>query len=311
VIANPISGRGAARAGARELARALEGRGCAVELFFTRAAGDAARRARAAEGHVDRIVAVGGDGTLNEVLNGLRSPDQTPLTQLAFGTANLLARELGLPREPEALAEVAAGDTIRPLDLGTLHAIGSGSEGERRFLLLASCGFDARVTEAVQQTRHSTLGFAGYVCPMLRALRGYRPPRLEVRVDGALHPAELVLVTNVSQYGGLFQSVATARPDSGQLDVCLFPRARRRDLLRIALRGARHRLASLPGLAILPAREIVITGDRAPVQVDGDHWGSTPVCIRLSAQRVPVLVPAPTVVGRDTPARGTHPHRTG
>src|SRR5204862_2064920 len=99
-----------------------------VEVYLTTGGGDAKRRAGCLEADVDRLVVAGGDGTLNEVLNGPCDPSRTPIALLPMGTANVLARELGLPREPVEIAAMIDGGAIRRLDMGLV--------GERRFLMV-------------------------------------------------------------------------------------------------------------------------------------------------------------------------------
>ena len=296
-IANPVAGGGRARSGAEALAALLEARGHQVERFYTRGAGDARRRAAELEDAVDRIVAVGGDGTLNEIVNGLADPSRTPLTQMPFGTANILAREMGIPFSAEAVADVVERGATRRLDLGTI--------GQQRFLLLVSSGFDAEVTRVIRATRKGTLGFLGYVVPILRAAARYRPPRLRVRLDGGEPlPAALVLASNVRNYGGLFTIADRARCDSGQLDVCLFERATRLDIARIGIAGRSGRVSQLPGVAYRTARRVEIEADEpVPVQVDGDYWGETPVALELEPGVVPILVP-PGAGADAAPGRG-------
>jgi YegS/Rv2252/BmrU family lipid kinase len=284
VIVNPVAGRGRAPALAERVATLLGADGHDAQVVRTQAAGDAAAAAREHEGRVECIVVLAGDGTLSEVVNGLRDPGATPLTQLPLGTANLLARDLGLPDRPEGLAALVREGRQRRIDLGRVNG--------RRFLLLASCGFDALVTRVLRE-RRERLGFRGYLRPIAAAIRDYRPPRLEILLDDAERlPAELVLVTNVRSYGGLFVVADAARCDSGRLHVVVFPRAHIPDLLRIAWAARRGTVASLPGVQILTARSVRIEADApAPVEVDGDYWGTTPVALEIEPAVVPVLVP--------------------
>ena len=226
IVVNPIAGGGAAARGAEQLVRLLGGRGHAVESFSTRHPAEAGERVRKreSEGDLDRIVVAGGDGTVNDILNGLEDPSRIPLAHLAYGTANMLARELRIPREPSALAALVERGTCRRLDLGRA--------GSRRFLLVASSGFDAMVTRAISRTRRGTLGYPGYARPILHALRRYRAPQLCVSVDGAEPlPGALAIVSNIRNYGGIFSVANRARPDSGVLDVCVFSGERVADLL--------------------------------------------------------------------------------
>jgi YegS/Rv2252/BmrU family lipid kinase len=284
VIANPISGRRHGPARVRELAERLVRRGHAVELHFTRGRDDARARAGEADPGLERLVVAGGDGTLNEVLNGLADPGKVPLAQLPLGTANLLGHEFGLPRSPEACADLVERGRIRRLDLGLL--------GERRFLAVASCGFDAMVTAALER-RSGALGYRGYLGPIWRTLRSYRPPALLVSLDGApAIPGALVVASHVRNYGGLFCVTPHAAPDSGLLDVCVFASATIPDLVRYAAAGLHRGMAHLRGVTSARALHVEIEADApVPVEVDGDACGTTPARIGVTPRCVPFVVP--------------------
>lgn len=293
VLSNPVAGRGASREQTARFVTALEARGVSVECFFTAAAGDARAHARGRAHAVDCIAVVGGDGTLNEVLNGVEDPGAIPLAHLPLGTANLLAREIDLPRSPEALADCVEQGHTRRIDLGHV--------GEHRFLMLASCGLDAMVVEAIQKTRKARLGFRGYVAPILKALGDYREPRLRVRLDdGEELEGAMVVVSNLRNYGGLFTVAEQAHCDSGHLDVCLF---RRVTALRVPLylvAGALARLSRLDAIAYRTARRVSVECDEpVATEVDGDYFGTTPVAIELTPRAVPIVVPDPGGARRD------------
>lgn len=286
VIGNPISGGGRARGASEQLARALKDRGHQVEVFLTGAAGDGGRRAGEVEG-VEALVVVGGDGTLNEVVNGLADPSQVPFTQLPMGTANIFARELGLPFHPEGLAEV--------VDRGEVASVDLGSIGERRFLLVVSAGFDARVTAELKRSRKGRLGFLGYARPILECLREYRPPRLRVSVDGkGGFRGAWVVVTNTKNYGGLFTLAESASMSSGVLDVLVFERARPTDFLRYAATGVfAGGVSRRAGVTLVQGRQVRIEAEEpTDVEVDGDHFGLTPVELSLEPAAARVFVPA-------------------
>jgi diacylglycerol kinase family enzyme len=287
VVVNPIAGGGRAARGAERLVQLLEGRGHAVERFSSRSPEETVERVRKreADGDLERIVVAGGDGTVNDVLNGLDDPSRIPLAHLAYGTANMLARELRIPSDPDALAALVESGGFRRLDLGTA--------GQRRFLMVASSGFDAMVTRAVSRTRRGTLGYPGYVRPILRALREYRAPRLRVTVDGAEPlPGALAIVSNIRNYGGILSVADRARPDSGVLDVCVFSGERVGDLVRYGLAGLLRRVSRLPDVHYRTGRRIAIESEEpAAVQIDGDYRGTTPLSIGVEAAVVPVLTP--------------------
>jgi YegS/Rv2252/BmrU family lipid kinase len=286
VIGNPAAGVGRGAARARALVHALESRGHAVEWFPTSAPGDARRRAGERERQVDCLVVAGGDGTLNEVVNGLADPRRTPIVPMALGTANMLARHLGLPDEPERLADVVEAGDERRIDL--CRADGT------RFLAVAGVGFDALVTQAIRRTRRGGLGYRGYVAPIAVTFWRYRPPRFWLRLDGGPRvDCAFALACKLPNYGGLLRVAPAARPDSGAIDVCWFRRARRRDLLRAALSALRGRLATLEGVETARATRVDVESE-APVAVelDGDYWGTTPVSIEVEPGVVPLRVPA-------------------
>jgi YegS/Rv2252/BmrU family lipid kinase len=292
VIANPISG---GRQGSRRVQRlvdALAERRVGVDLHWTTGPGDAAARARGLEAGVDRLVIAGGDGTLNEVLNGLRDPTRLPVALLPTGTANLIARDLKLPRRPDRVADLVVEGRVRPLDMGLV--------GKHRFLAIVSCGFDAMVVQAIQRTRSGSLGYRGYLAPILRTVLDYEPPELRVSIDGKRpRRVALVIVSNVRNYAGLFSATDRAQPDSGVLDVCLFPKASVPRLFRYVAAGFVGRLSRLPDVIYRTGRRIEIESEaredggrtEVPIQVDGDPRGTTPVTIELAPLRFPMLVP--------------------
>ena len=286
VIANPISGAGRGRREAERLVPLLEARGHAGELALTTAAGDARQLAARAGGDPpDRIVVVGGDGTLNEVVNGLDDPGAIPLAQLGVGTANMLARELAVPRNAGDVAEVIEGGALHPIDVGRANG--------QRFLMNVSCGFDAMVVQAIRERRSGTLGFHAYVVPTLKTLWRYREPHLTVRLDGGeAQPAGVVIVSSLRNYGGLFAVADSARLDSGDFTVCLFQRARRRDLVRYILGAFLRPLARLRGVTIARATRIEVTSpEPVAVQIDGDYVGTSPLEIEVEKTRARIAAP--------------------
>jgi YegS/Rv2252/BmrU family lipid kinase len=287
VVVNPIAGGGAAARGAERVARLLESRGHGVEYFSARSPEETAERVRQreSEASLDRIVVAGGDGTVNDVVNGLEDPSRVPLAHLAHGTANMLARELRIPRDPGALAALVERGSSRRLDLGRA--------GDRRFLLVVSSGFDAMVTRAVSRARRGTLGYPGYARPILEALRHYRAPRLRVSVDTAAPlSGALAVVSNIRNYGGIFSVADHARPDSGVLDVCVFRGEGRADLVRYALAAGARRVSRLADVTYRTGRRIVIEArEPTAVQIDGDYRGTTPLTIEVEPLVVPVLAP--------------------
>ena len=287
IMVNPMSGGGRSGLLADRLARALEKRGLHNRILQTRKAGFEAPLEAMVGSGCRTLVSVGGDGTFNALLNQLEDPSRIPLAIMPSGTANILAKELKLPESPEGLAKAIGAGAIRYIDMGLL--------GQRRFYGCVSCGFDAMVTRALAH-RQGVLGYRGYVKPVASVLLGYRPPRLAVTVDDA-DPVQCayVLVSNIKNYGGLFQLAYRAAPDTGHLDVCLLTRAGLSQIMLLAMAGL-GRLAperiSDNFIYHTGSRIHIEAGCDVPVQVDGDYYGSGSVEISIKPCCIPLVIGA-------------------
>jgi diacylglycerol kinase (ATP) len=286
VIGNPAAGTGHTLNQVRAFSRELERRGHQVETCMALRPGEVRERAGQLPGDVDRLVIAGGDGTVNEVLNGLPDPSRLPMLHMATGTANMLARDLGLPHRPEALAEVVEYGAVRNVDMGLV--------GERRFLLLASVGFDATVAEEVQKTRGATLGFHGYALPMLRCLARWCPCELAIQVDGnQTFFGTNAMVLNAKHYGGHFVFADAAQLDSGHFEVFIFHGGSVPALFRYGLAAFAGRASKLRDVTRVTGTTVIIESALpVAVEVDGDYLGTTPIKVELKPLLVPVVVPA-------------------
>jgi diacylglycerol kinase (ATP) len=285
VIGNPVAGRGRALQRIFRFVELLEGKGHAVETFLTEKPGDAALRASRIRADVERLVVAGGDGTINEVLNGLPDPSAVPLVPLASGTANMLATDLSIPTQPEALAELVDTGKVRRLDMGLA--------GDRRFLSLISAGFDAAVTQVLHERRGKKLGYVGYSSPIVRAALRHRPVELEVTVDGGDSiVGKGAMILKARNYGGYFVFAEDACRNSGCFHVRVFSHSSLAAVLRYALAGLARRAARLGDVVKMTGLTIRIeSADPVPVEIDGDYFGTTPVTATLEPVLVPVLSP--------------------
>ena len=283
VIVNPIAGRGSGRRVFEEVERGLREAGLSVEASVTAKAGDARDAAGRAEGH-DVAVVVGGDGTLNEVINGLEA--DVAVAHCPLGTANVLAKELRIPRDVGRFCEMVRAGRVRTLDLAAANG--------QRYVSLASAGFDAEVTGVVHEARSGAIRMSHYFGPIARCLWHYSFPRLAVRIDGGepVEAAGFVLVSNVRSYGGPLCVTPDAAPDDGQLDVCILPRGSRLSYVR-ALAAFFFRCQHwLSGARYYRGRRVDVTADeRVPYQVDGDPVGWLPATFELLARKLRVVVP--------------------
>ncbi len=283
VIYNPVAGWRRRRRFASTLA-ILAKLGCRAEVRETKVRGDAEAHARAADPALyDLVVAAGGDGTINEVINGLAA-SPLPLALLPLGTANVLAAEIGLGCSPREIAEAIAFKAPRPVFLGSVNG--------RRFAMMAGVGFDARVVEGLDLRLKRALGRLAYVLTALAALVRYRPGHYQVEIAGRRFPAAAVVVAKGHHYAGRFTIAARARLDEPSLQVALFERAGRWNLLRYAFALLLDRIDRLPDIRILPATSVVVRGPEGEaVQADGDLIAALPLAVTL-AERPLALVRA-------------------
>lgn len=285
IVANPAAGRaGSAR---RRLARtvaALERRGCAVELRRGGVeSGGVERLAREAEPEFEAVVAAGGDGTVNAAANGLAAMPR-PMAVLPFGTANVLARAVGLPRDPEALAELIVAGEAQPIWPGTV--------GDRLFLAMASSGFDAEIVAAVNPRLKRRLGRGAFACAMAARFARYRHQELHVRVDGAEYRASTLIATTGRFYAGPFVIAPAADPAERILDLLLFARAGRVAGLRYLGALVIGRIAQRRDIVFLRAREALLSSaEPVSVQADGEPLGTLPVRIAIADRPIPLIRP--------------------
>ena len=225
IIVNPAAGRRRrSRRRLDQVVAALTRRGVTVVLRYTGpSSGDAERLAREAEPEFEAIVAAGGDGTLNAVANGLAGTDRV-LAVLPLGTANVLAREIGLPRDPELLAELIAAGVARP--------IWPGRVGDRLFLMMASSGFDAETVAAVNPRLKRRLGRLAFAWAIAICWWYYRNRELTVAINGADHRAAAVIAARGRFYAGPYLIAPQANLAEPMLDFVLLRRSGRLAVLR-------------------------------------------------------------------------------
>jgi diacylglycerol kinase (ATP) len=261
-----------------------------VTLAPTQSAGDAQPlAARAVREGYDVIVAAGGDGTINETINGL-GESGVPLGVLPLGTVNVFAQELNIPRRLDAAWTLLEAGQIRTIDLACAEAGGR----RRYFVQLAGVGFDARAVRSASWELKKKVGPFSYVWAGLKTL-GERHSPVEVRIDGAAIAARgfAVFVGNGRFYGGPFRLFPRARLDDGLLDVCVFERGAVLDLLRYSPRVLFGTHERLRGVQYFQTRELICqAAEPTPFQLDGEDAGDSPVRFSIRPRALRVLVPA-------------------
>jgi diacylglycerol kinase (ATP) len=287
ILFNPFAGQ------AYNLKRSLEdaaeiwrSRGWEVELRPTKAPGDATIQAQAAASKgYDVVAAAGGDGTVNEVMNGLVGTN-TALAVLPVGTVNIWARELGLSMELKRAATNFLDAHLEKIDVG--------KAGNRYFLLMAGIGFDAAVTAIINPQEKKQLGVLAYVKQAVQLAWRFPGITSHIRIDGKRIRGRVLMVVigNSQLYGGVVKLTAHAIINDGLLDVCII---KGRSMLTAPLRLISiftRRYNQDPKVEYYRAKRIQIKGKKVmAVQVDGDYLGVTPMNFQVVPSGLWVLVP--------------------
>lgn len=283
VIRNPTAGSYRARRVELALQR-LNELGCRIAVRDTRARGDAERFAReAGPADFDAVVAVGGDGTINETLNGL------DVARLAFGivpcgTANVLAREIGMPMEGRAIGDVLARALTRRIHFGTANG--------RRFLMMAGVGLDARAVAIVSPWLKRRIGKLAYGLAILQAVAGARRAHLKVTIDGRTVDAIWAVAANGRHYAGAFIVAPLADLGKPTFQVFLCPRGGPHHALRYTASLGTGVLHWWRDIAYVEADRLTVDGPAgAPVQADGDIVARLPVELAVARETLDLIVP--------------------
>jgi diacylglycerol kinase (ATP) len=288
VIYNPVAGF-LQRGRLRRFLKHLRGKGHEILLRRTEGPGHATEIAASLDPElIDVVVAAGGDGTINEVANGLIDRP-IPLAIAPLGTANVFAFELGLGltmRRAAAMPSEGHVAEIRP-----------ALAGGRGFLLMVSAGPDARVVSKVDTGWKRLIGKGAYVLAALREIASGDRRRVRLRIDGEDHEAGLAIITHASHYAGPFVIAPDARLGDDTVTVILFRGSHRFAQLRYGLALLTNRVARLRDVTVLRARSVRIEGPEGePIQSDGDVIGHAPMSVVLGDGRLRVLVPDPSRV---------------
>ena len=296
IIYNPTAGRGQ-RSRSTQLERAqsiLKQAGILTELRATTGPGSATEQAQkaVAEGR-KLVIACGGDGTINEIVNGLAG-SQVPMAVLPGGTANVLVKELSLPWDIPLAAERLARGTLRRIALG-LALSPELPGGQRYFISLAGAGPDGKLVNAVGIEAKGRMGILAYWLEGFRQLFAYSFPEFRVITAEQEHTATLLVVGRTKHYGGPVMITTDASLDEDCFEVLAATgQSRFRyavDLTRLLL----GRLRGTPGNYFWKTSAVrcqPIGGKDVWAQVDGEQIGKLPVEFRVVPDALTLVVPS-------------------
>lgn len=290
MIVNPAAGRGAAARALDPVAREFHRQGWAVHVERTEGPGHAAElAARAAAAGVTRVVAVGGDGTVHEVANGLLGHGgDVALGVVPIGSGNDFAKLVGVYRHAPVRA-------VRRLVTARTATFDAGRVGAEYFVNSMGLGFGPAVVR-LRNAMPGLSGFASYLVPVLRAFASFRAPRFEIRAAGFAETGYMMMVEvcNGTTAGGSYRFAPDAQPDDGRLDVCVVRRlSLPRFLLAIprVMRGTHGRMREVE---LFRTREVTIRSLDGPLllHLDGElrEPAASHCTVRVEPARLKVMV---------------------
>ncbi|MDF1743717.1 MAG: diacylglycerol kinase family lipid kinase [Gimesia sp.] len=287
---NPTSGTGNRASLLKDLIQHLKQKGIRPRLYSNRERMQERVLQKSVEDPPLCIVAAGGDGTVQEMIN--RYPDQR-IAILPLGTENLLARYLGIPKSGQFVAEMISQSVTREIDLCQMD--------ERKFILMASIGFDAAVVLDLSLIRKGNISYWSYLKPIWKTVWSYsfEPLSITTVEQGQVQESELTgyhaIVVNISAYGLNLNFAPEAQDCDGLLDLILFEKKGLWNMLKYVYRIMRGTHLGSEGVQVLQAKEIRIqSAHPVPVQTDGDATGMTPATIRIIPGAARFIVPCST-----------------
>ncbi len=268
----------------------LSRQGVEAKLVPTLAPGSATAQVRQliADG-ADLILAAGGDGTVNEVANGMLHTN-VPMAILPGGTANVLGRELGLPMNMERAARLLPQMQTRRIAAGALRF---STDKPRAFVCMAGVGLDAHIVSRLNLDLKAAAGkLAYYIGGFSQVLRTL--PEFSVTVDGVAHQASFALISRVRNYGGDLEIARGASLLCNDFQIVLFRGRLAMQYIPYLLGVAMKRVHHLPGCTVLRGHNVrcqTSSGEPVYVQVDGELAGALPLTTEILPDAITLLVP--------------------
>ena len=294
-LVNPAAENGAAGRRWPELAHEAASLGLQGDTRFSERPGHLTELAREAAADADLLVAVGGDGTVNEVVNGIAGLD-VELALIPRGTGGDFVRTFGIPRKLDRAVEVALRGRTRAIDLGRgRYRSWAGEDEESYFANIASAGMSGAIAKRTNETSKALGGKVSYAWATVAVFSRWRSDEVRVRVDGTEQAGRMhdVIVANGRYLGGGMKMVPEAEPDDGLLDVLLIGDLTKRDLLLTMPKTYRGKHLPHPKATLLRGTTVEIDApEPLPVELDGEQPGTTPVRFEIVRRALRLRVPA-------------------
>jgi diacylglycerol kinase (ATP) len=304
LIYNPTSGRRRSRRfeEIEKAARILKHAGITAEIAATTAPGSARGMAQlAVRQRKDLVIACGGDGTVNEVINGLAG-SQVPLALLPAGTANILAKELGVPWDIPHAARLIPDGVVRRIALGIASAVNTNGNSHdpqsgRYFLCVAGAGPDGAIVNGVDEILKKNAGIFAYWMEGLRQLFRYDFPEMRIHSGGQERRATIIVIGRTAHYGGPFKITTEASLFEDSFEMLTNSSTSRLKYLACLPALWLGKLRKIDSIAAWKDTQVVCepTDERMVyAQVDGEPIGPLPLAFRIVLDALSIIVPAKT-----------------
>jgi diacylglycerol kinase (ATP) len=296
-LVNPASENGATGRRWPEIANRAAAVGLSGDALLSERPGHLTELAqRAADDGAELLVAVGGDGTVHEIVNGIAGRAGVDLAIVPRGTGRDFVRTYGIPRGLDAALRAAKDGRVREIDLGRAHFRSwEGEAAEAYFANIASAGMSGAIAKRANETSKALGGRASYFWATFAVFARWRTSEITVRVGGETRRARMhdVVVANGRYFGGGMMICPEAEPDDGVLDVLLIGNLSKRDLLLTLPKTYRGKHLPHPKAELLRGSTVEIDAPAPlPVELDGEQPGTTPARFELVPRALRLRVPA-------------------
>jgi YegS/Rv2252/BmrU family lipid kinase len=296
-LVNPASANGSTGRRWPELARRAAAAGLEGATLFSERQGHLAELAReAALDGAELLVVVGGDGSVNEVANGLAGLGRQPEVAIVpRGTGWDFSRTFGIPRKVDDAVRIALEGDVRTIDVGRAsYRAWDGSDATASFANVASAGMSGAIAKRANETSKALGGKASYLWATFAVFSGWEATEIEVVVDDVRRTGRMfdVVVANGRFFGGGLQICPEAQPDDGLFDVLTIGDVTKRDLVQTMPKMYRGTHLPHPKAELLRGSSVTVTSETPlPIELDGEQPGTTPVTFEVAPAALRLRVP--------------------
>lgn len=299
LILNPQAGGGKAAKLEKKIYQQMHSAGIGFEAFKTNYAGEAETAAvKAIKAGYNKIMVAGGDGTLNEVINGVlsqnvKTPEEILIAQIPIGTGNDWRKTWGIPNGIKESISLLRNPKSTLQDVAKITFQNAGVEDSKWFLNIAGCGFDAEVTLAANQKKaKGQSGFFTYIFQLIKTLKQYKEPRMKFEIDSEKFEDDIfAILAGVCRYAGnSMLLVPDADPRDGFFHLTIAKKIKRTKVIRNLHRLFNGSFVNLEEVSVHQCKRLHIKTAGLPIQADGESIGETPAMFEIFEKKIQVVI---------------------